>query len=401
MHTCPICSRSYSTRNSLTRHIHNHRQGTHHFCSVCGTSFRRRDLLTRHSRIHASIPNNNSSLSDSSRSRCHTACLHCRKLRVRCDGDAPCSSCVQLNRSCTYSTESRRISQRGASGPQENHLDMSKTDQGYQPAVMHNAVSVLGKAAPQPICEAQGYVADDYDLSILDPADITMLPATFDDNYGPVGSGFTSHDWPEPAQRSWPWLHENMFFQDLMDDSVQFQPEVRARQPLQEQQPCHQTSFNMAESNVLCADNGPASSDHMSTVPMSSSVTIDILGSRQSGMQSFASFSDRSHSNRSQAMAQQPRCKPAVSKLWSRRSWIPAHQLSDMLILEPNSGLNRAGWSIWPSVREMVLGYIATAARIFWNITSTYTSDISITCGLCALIPVVAINKSIPCSTWP
>lgn len=152
---------------------------------------------------------------------------------------------------------------------------------------MRNETSESGESAPQPIREAQGYVADDYDLSTLDPADISMLPATFDGNYGPVGSEFTSHDWPEPLQRSWPWLHENMFFQDLVDDSVQFQPGVRARQPLQEQQLCHQTSCNMAESNVLCTDNRPGPSDRMSTVPVSSPVTMNILGTRQSGMQSF------------------------------------------------------------------------------------------------------------------
>lgn len=33
------------------------------------------------------------------------ACLYCRHRRIRCDGNTPCSSCVQRGKECQYPTE--------------------------------------------------------------------------------------------------------------------------------------------------------------------------------------------------------------------------------------------------------------------------------------------------------
>lgn len=44
------------------------------------------------------------------RKRCHTACTHCRTLRVKCSGTSPCTNCVSSGRHCDYENSSRRVS---------------------------------------------------------------------------------------------------------------------------------------------------------------------------------------------------------------------------------------------------------------------------------------------------
>lgn len=104
MYKCNVCDKTYKTRTTLTRHAHNHTDGPNHTCNTCGVSFARRDILNRHLRQghvdEATKP----------RQRTHTACEPCRTARTKCDGGEPCQNCTESQKTCSYSTASRRIS---------------------------------------------------------------------------------------------------------------------------------------------------------------------------------------------------------------------------------------------------------------------------------------------------
>ncbi|CEN59945.1 hypothetical protein ASPCAL02386 [Aspergillus calidoustus] len=120
MFECTECGRRYARQNSLSRHLHNHRKSKGHACSECNVVFYRRDLLSRHMKLHTqSIPSTRPSLEGSvanteghhsHRKRCHTACTHCRTLRVKCSGTLPCANCLSTGRHCDYQHSAGRIS---------------------------------------------------------------------------------------------------------------------------------------------------------------------------------------------------------------------------------------------------------------------------------------------------
>ena len=124
MYACTECDRKYESRNSLTRHMHNHLKNKKHSCSLCGVVFRRRDLLLRHSKLHK-LPSLGSTSAASAapsefnagRKRCHTACVRCRELRTRCNGQHPCFTCVDAGARCVYGHHSHRLSHPASAEP--------------------------------------------------------------------------------------------------------------------------------------------------------------------------------------------------------------------------------------------------------------------------------------------
>ena len=132
MFHCNECDKSYATQNSLARHRHNHRRTRQHVCSTCNVIFYRRDLLSRHLKLHekeaASGKTGTAVARQAPRRRCHTACLRCRELRVKCSGVQPCTSCADTGSHCDYAPNNRvsrqiRPESREASGEDQEDVD--------------------------------------------------------------------------------------------------------------------------------------------------------------------------------------------------------------------------------------------------------------------------------------
>ncbi|PVH84972.1 hypothetical protein DL98DRAFT_452356 [Cadophora sp. DSE1049] len=146
MYSCQKCGKEYSRQNSLTRHMQNHNTGNNHACHSCNITFHRRDLLARHSRIHQPgqqqkpVSSSGGHLSNGRR-RCHTACVRCRELRTKCDGQHPCQRCIDNGHDCEFSRGAGRISQcllnsnvvtRNASPPQNATQDVDEGSSDVQ-----------------------------------------------------------------------------------------------------------------------------------------------------------------------------------------------------------------------------------------------------------------------------
>ena len=228
MYKCNVCDKTYKTRTTLTRHAHNHTDGLTHTCDTCGVSFARRDILNRHLRQghvdEATKP----------RQRTHTACEPCRTARTKCDGGEPCQNCTDSQKTCSYSTASRRISkaahrraQQPATNPDELLLmspPLAESDANYnmnmdtgdglqfEPSDFgfdHQEVGTALQAPDGIFTQTDGLENNDFAIS-----DLGNLPVDLDG-------------------MSWPWLHENLFLQNdpfagLFDDATlqQGQPHI-------------------------------------------------------------------------------------------------------------------------------------------------------------------------------
>ena len=130
MPSCQKCGKEYSRQNSLNRHMQNHNAGSNHACHSCNITFHRRDLLARHNKIHQpgqqQKPGSSSgSYSSSGRRRCHTACVRCRELRTKCDGQHPCQRCIDNRQDCEFSRRNGRISQSLVNSAAFTHSSLS------------------------------------------------------------------------------------------------------------------------------------------------------------------------------------------------------------------------------------------------------------------------------------
>ena len=232
MYPCTKCERTYRSQNSLTRHQHSHQKTCKHRCSTCGVVFHRRDLLSRHSKLHQPSSLNDtveppsaqigSATAASGRQRCHTACLRCRELRTKCDGQRPCYTCLNTDSSCQYSSRSNRLSQ------VLPHVATPATDAPPHESNQHDdqpddvgCLSYEGSCLPIQSAEHPR----EHDLhpgthhirpssldrqSIYDPYNDCLLagiPIRPEHSTSSVATGETS----DIGTMSWPWLHENLF----------------------------------------------------------------------------------------------------------------------------------------------------------------------------------------------
>jgi hypothetical protein len=221
MYKCTICGKTYKTRTTLTRHTHNHNNDPHHTCDICGVAFARRDILNRHLRQgHVDVDE-----SARSRQRIHTACLSCRAARVKCDGEEPCQCCANAQKTCIYSTDSRRVSkntqrrsQRSRPSP-GNSLDPSVAL--LSPPLVDDEMDFsLNMDEPGPVYHADQQAETGGMLqpqSLLE--DSGMPHVAVDHDYHQSGLNLPV----DLDGISWPWLHETLFLQDdpfagLFDD---------------------------------------------------------------------------------------------------------------------------------------------------------------------------------------
>ncbi|KAL2811622.1 fungal-specific transcription factor domain-containing protein [Aspergillus granulosus] len=96
--TCGFCTRQFSRREHLTRHLSSHVNQRLHQCGSCGKAFNRCDLLTRHSKISCSAVPKNTPKDPQTRTR--FACDGCAKAKVRCSTTVPCIRCQKKGISC-------------------------------------------------------------------------------------------------------------------------------------------------------------------------------------------------------------------------------------------------------------------------------------------------------------
>jgi hypothetical protein len=193
MFSCHLCGRAYATQNSLTRHSHNHGKDKSHACTECHVVFSRRDLLVRHSKIHAA--SNNVERPGGRRLRCHTACVNCRRSRTRCDGDGtkPCTSCSNTNKECTFSVTSHRVSEDIRIKDHDNsHYDSTPTEDGAgHPSPLDESFDFSAVLPSSDMAQPSGNIDEDGFQTVFDPTSFSPMQMT-----------------------AWPWLHEDLFFQN-------------------------------------------------------------------------------------------------------------------------------------------------------------------------------------------
>ncbi|KAL4989978.1 fungal-specific transcription factor domain-containing protein [Aspergillus falconensis] len=97
--TCTFCTRQFSRREHLTRHLSSHVNQRQHQCGSCGKAFNRCDLLTRHMRISCSMATKSKRKEPQTRIR--GACDSCARAKVRCSSSFPCTRCIKKGVHCT------------------------------------------------------------------------------------------------------------------------------------------------------------------------------------------------------------------------------------------------------------------------------------------------------------
>ncbi|KAF1815376.1 hypothetical protein P152DRAFT_429286 [Eremomyces bilateralis CBS 781.70] len=204
---CGTCGKKYKSRDSLTRHRHNHEGGPHHVCPICHLNFRRRDLLQRHSRIHDS---------EDGRRRGQRACARCKKAKAKCSGGTPCSSCLNADHPCSYEPDSEtgRLSRR-------NYIKESKSRQisvgrsetspvgtirsdtpSSNSALIDQLTSPIGpwELSGSDFSSSSDFLSSTQRLEIASDS----LDAVMEDIWH-------SGNWLEPT--GWPWRHEDLYAQ--------------------------------------------------------------------------------------------------------------------------------------------------------------------------------------------
>ncbi|KAH7139928.1 hypothetical protein B0J13DRAFT_69080 [Dactylonectria estremocensis] len=214
MFPCPHCSKEFTIQGSLARHLQNHSQTAKHVCHVCNVIFRRRDLLTRHMKLHdpgagadGSVADQESSAGDStaasrgphqdvtekvSRKRCHTACNRCRDLKIKCDGQYPCTRCCNSGKACEFDRLSSRIS----------HIPMMTDDTSFSA----ESGSVSTDVTAQPSLPSFSPDINDIALSAEEPSIVGRGGAVL-----PFSAPMLTWDSTFCELAPWPWLHESIF----------------------------------------------------------------------------------------------------------------------------------------------------------------------------------------------
>ncbi|OAL52686.1 hypothetical protein IQ07DRAFT_671272 [Pyrenochaeta sp. DS3sAY3a] len=222
MFPCTECTKHFTSQGSLARHVQNHCPSSKHVCNACGVIFRRRDLLTRHLKLHEprkapsdrassrsdddndNHNNNRTGIDAISRKRCHTACNRCRDLKIKCDGQCPCSRCQRARKPCDF--------------------DRPRHSSGRISHVHSTAMARASSSGSTSLAPSLSFVANAGDSSHMSMPVYSPVPFT-DVDTGPIASGsfinhetdttlaFPSLSWDAIFSQvtPWPWLHENLF----------------------------------------------------------------------------------------------------------------------------------------------------------------------------------------------
>ncbi|KAL3460587.1 hypothetical protein BJX64DRAFT_262575 [Aspergillus heterothallicus] len=121
---CTICQRGFTRIDHLKRHHLRHSGLKPYSCIFCNESFARCDNLRDHytdcaKRGDREIPETGQ------RGRRRHACQSCTSMKLRCDGQSPCSSCVKRNLDCNK--ERKKLT----SSPDAGSDTLSSKHEGY------------------------------------------------------------------------------------------------------------------------------------------------------------------------------------------------------------------------------------------------------------------------------
>ncbi|KAL4801519.1 fungal-specific transcription factor domain-containing protein [Aspergillus unguis] len=96
--TCNYCTRQFSRREHLNRHLSSHANKRPYQCDLCEKGFNRCDLLQRHRKTSClALPKERVKLPHT---RSRSACNSCAKAKLRCSASVPCSRCRKKGISC-------------------------------------------------------------------------------------------------------------------------------------------------------------------------------------------------------------------------------------------------------------------------------------------------------------
>ncbi|KAI1497298.1 fungal-specific transcription factor domain-containing protein [Biscogniauxia marginata] len=88
----PGCGRVFNRKEHLNRHLKSHDPQLQHRCPICGRRYARSDVLKRHVENHPQYSNSK---------RKQRSCVACHDRGIECDGNSPCSPCIQNSSECT------------------------------------------------------------------------------------------------------------------------------------------------------------------------------------------------------------------------------------------------------------------------------------------------------------
>jgi hypothetical protein len=169
---CGDCGRSYRTKDSLTRHRHNHDESNLHVCPTCSLTFARSDVLSRHVRIH-----------HKGRKRSPRACIYCKAAKIKCDAGIPCSRCATASQTCKYESDFKERSRdqalrqhgirRRTLSSGNTHVSSEITGNGLEPKPIHEILTNCPEFAECPTAETQ-----------MDP----LAPATYNTILGDIST---------------------------------------------------------------------------------------------------------------------------------------------------------------------------------------------------------------------
>ncbi|CAD0109400.1 unnamed protein product, partial [Aureobasidium uvarum] len=271
MFECSVCSRSYATQSSLTRHAHNHASEGRHTCSICDISFRRKDLLARHERIHQVGA---SSRNERDRRRCHTACQ-------------PCGVCSQTQAKCSYGRPTRRKSRRAVTDdldePDQDSIGSPATSAGLEEPV---AATITGSPSPL-LFDTNAAPAEQFPLT---PGSL-LVGASDQNQLNPDEQEFANilalmHTAPhenfssllEPWSTAinWPWTHEDLYLRNGPDYGPSPSNGLHDL-PLSTGVPGQQAQDDRQQSTAHVGNDHTPESNAQTELPMTPTQIVDII----------------------------------------------------------------------------------------------------------------------------
>lgn len=164
-YVCPECRKRFTRLEHMKRHRQLHTQVPRPFqCSDCPKSFTRRDALYRHCILHKRPADERGAEGGGGEDlipprrraavfRIEQACLRCSRLKLKCNGEHPCSRCQsQPSGTCQYSrSRSKAVAERckGGLGGEEEEQEEQESEQESQDTDMMESVSMANEQQEQ------------------------------------------------------------------------------------------------------------------------------------------------------------------------------------------------------------------------------------------------------------
>ncbi|CRK15681.1 hypothetical protein BN1723_005440 [Verticillium longisporum] len=101
---CEHCNQTFRRAEHLQRHERRHLGHLPFHCPLCSRQFSRRDTLKRHLGTHQLSPEQTAALAKATDAGPSKACTNCAKSKQKCDRDMPCGRCRKRKLQCSVAT---------------------------------------------------------------------------------------------------------------------------------------------------------------------------------------------------------------------------------------------------------------------------------------------------------